>query len=118
MTDTEINNEIVFLYYILKYRDNSSNPNLDSKEKINKVWSELGKVKTKEDLFSTSLYDSERKKDEDTIKKLSEKNKANVAPKCPRCKSERFYVEEQRRSGDEGKNFEIHCPTCGYIQFL
>lgn len=72
----------------------------------------LSQITSEEDLFDTVIFEKQRKINDMKIKKLSGKNEANNAPKCPRCKSERYYLDEQRKAGDEIRNFDIVCPNC------
>lgn len=70
------------------------------------------------EFFELPIFDEYKKTYDLMIAKLSSKNEANNAPKCGKCGSDRFYVDLQRRSGDEERNYEIHCPSCGSIQKL
>lgn len=87
-------------------------------EEIQELEIQLPKIKNNEQFFELSIFKENIKIYNMMIKKLSGKNEANNAPPCGICGSDRFYVDLQRRSGDEARNFEIHCPGCNSIQFL
>jgi DNA-directed RNA polymerase subunit M/transcription elongation factor TFIIS len=85
----------------------------DSNSTIAKqMYYELSQTSSEENLFDSVVFQKQRKINDMKIKKLSGKNEANNAPKCPRCGNERYYLDEQRRAGDEIRNFDIVCPSC------
>lgn len=88
---------------------------IEEKDKIIKL---LAVTKTNEEFFDLDFFKENKRIYKMMIDKLSGKNEANNAPPCNVCGSDRFYVDLQRRAGDEARNFEIHCPGCGGIQYL
>lgn len=75
-------------------------------------YQKLSQVKSEDEIFDSVIFERQRKISNMKVKKLSGKNEANNAPKCPRCGNERYYLDEQRKAGDEIRNFEIKCPSC------
>lgn len=93
------------------------NDELSNEERI-KLMKQLTVTTTPVDFFDLPFFKKNQKIYEMMVDKLSGKNEANNAPPCGVCGSDRFYVDLQRRAGDEARNFEIHCPGCGGIQYI
>lgn len=87
-------------------------------ENAKQKYYQLSQINSEEDLFDTVIFEQQQKINDMKIKKLSGKNETNNAEKCPKCKSDRYYVDEQRKAGDEPRNFEIRCPTCNLVQLM
>ena len=112
---SSIENECYVMYQMLisGYFDD-----IISSEERDKLALDLNLIKTNEDFFNLPFFKENKAIYKMMIDKLSGKNEANNAPPCKVCGSDRFYVDLQRRAGDEARNFEIHCPGCGGIQYL
>lgn len=72
------------------------------------------KVNNVEEFFDSSIFNTcqtvEKERDEKFLKPDNEGSEGI----CRFCKSENTYlIEKQRRSGDEAKDFDVHCGRCG-----
>jgi DNA-directed RNA polymerase subunit M/transcription elongation factor TFIIS len=115
---SQIDHELKILMYIMNFGGFSHLDGMDNPEFAEKKFNELKNVKTEEELFNTIIFDEQRKINNMKIEKLSGKNETNNASKCPKCQGDRYYVDEQRRAGDEARTFEIRCPGCRFVQKL
>lgn len=73
-------------------------------------------MKNEEGIFDSIFFKEQRKISEMEVEKLSGRNEANNASACPRCGGERYNVDKQTRSFDEGRSFYIKCGTCGLTE--
>lgn len=115
--DPLIKYECDILIYMISNGAFPDNPALNGKENIEAAIANLSKASNNEDFFKCPVFDNQRKVNEMMIEKLSGHNEANQAPPCPKCKSNRFYLDKQRKAADEAINNEIHCPGCGKIEY-
>jgi DNA-directed RNA polymerase subunit M/transcription elongation factor TFIIS len=71
-------------------------------------------VNTIDELFNCPIFESYKEVEKERNEKFLKPSVEGSEGPCRFCKStETYLIEKQRRSGDEAKDFDIHCSKCG-----